>query len=94
MSKAYYENDQLKKIIVVYDTLGNKLNFGKLDKNGTGFVISYSEITGNRTYSGHYVNGRREGWWKNSIYDGYSNDSIFYRNSHPDYLPSLNDVMY
>lgn len=94
MSKAYYKEEHLIRIECVFDTLGRKLNFGKLDETGTGYVITYSEITGEREYSGFYKNGRREGWWKNSIYEGGSNDSIFYVNSHPDISPSLVVVMY
>lgn len=94
MSKAVYKEDHLVKIVCVFDTLGKKLNFGKLDEKGTGYVITYSDISGTREYSGYYKNGRREGWWKNYDYPSEPTDSIFYKNSHPDFMQSLNIVMY
>lgn len=93
-SKALYRDNRLVKIEQVFDPNGNKVNFGKLDEYGTGFVITYSRVTGRRSYSGYYQNGVKEGWWKNYLSEGLSNDSVFYRNGHPDFMPSLYDVLY
>lgn len=94
MSKAIYKKDHLRKIVCVYDTLGRKLDFGSLDENGTGYVITYSDEYGTRERSGQYINGRREGWWKNYTYRGDPTDSVFYKNSRPDFLNTLDIVMY
>lgn len=94
MSKTFYEDDRLLKIFCVFDSAGEKLNFGNLDKNGTGYVITYEDYSGRRGYSGNYVNGRREGWWKSYGSENYVNDSIFFKNSFPDFSPTLEMVMY
>lgn len=94
MSKTIYKKNRLIKIVCVFDPSGKKLNFGQLDETGTGYVITYSDISGTREYSGYYKNGRREGWWKNYTYPNEPTDSIFYTNSHPDFMPSLDMTMY
>lgn len=94
MSKTFYEDDKLLKIFFVFDSTGSNLDFGSLDKNGTGYVITYEDYSGRRGYSGYYINGRREGWWKSYSSENYVNDSIFFKNSFPDFSPTLEIVMY
>ncbi len=76
LSKVRYENDKPMDIICVYDSLGNPLNYGHL-KNGNGCVISYSDKYGTPQYSGCYVDGEREGWWKSYTFKGEFVDSFF-----------------
>jgi antitoxin component YwqK of YwqJK toxin-antitoxin module len=94
MSKTFYQEDRLLKIFCVFDSAGRKLDFGKLDENGTGYVITYEDYSGRRGYSGKYINGRREGWWKSYTSENYVSDSIFFKNSFPDFSPTLAIVMY
>ena len=94
MSKAIYKKDHLVEIISVFDTLGRKLDFGELDEDGTGYVITYSDRFGSREHSGYYINGRREGWWKNYTYRGELTDSVFYIDSRPEFLERMHIVMY
>lgn len=58
---AKYKDDKLDEIINVYDTSGQKLDFGQL-KNGNGCVTAFDE-DGNLMRKGCYRNGVKEGTW-------------------------------
>jgi antitoxin component YwqK of YwqJK toxin-antitoxin module len=77
LSKTKYEDNRLMEICEVYDTLGNKLNYGNL-KDGDGYAISYDDKRGIRKFAGAYKGGLREGWWKRYNFRGELSDSIFF----------------
>lgn len=77
LSKVRYEDNKLMDIYEVYDSLGNKLNYGNF-KNGNGYAISYDDKKGTRTFAGNYQDGLRTGWWKNYNFRGELTDSIFF----------------
>lgn len=85
--KSYYINGQQRahvkfgenriiEIYNVYDTLGNKLDFGKL-KNGNGYIYIWDR-DGYLHESGSLVEGKRDGWWRSYHYKGEVLDSSFY----------------
>lgn len=78
LSKTRYEEGNLMEIYEVYDSLGNKLNYGYLN-NGNGYVISYDDKKGVRNFSGRYENGLRTGWWRNYDFRGELRDSVFFK---------------
>lgn len=75
-ARTLYTGESLMEIYCVYDTLGNKLDFGDL-KNGTGYVKVFG-FEGELKCKGKYINGSREGWWKEYDFRGEFTDSIFY----------------
>ncbi len=83
-ARTLYTGESLMEIYCVYDTLGNKLDFGDL-KNGTGNVKVFG-FEGELTCKGNYINGFREGWWKEYDFRGDFTDSIFYKQGE---LPDL-----
>jgi len=80
-SKVVMKNDGLWEIKFVLDTLGNKRHFGKL-KNGTGYVIEFTDDLGVREHEGKYVNGNKEGWWKHYHFKGAIMDSTLYKEGY------------
>lgn len=81
---------ELMEIKLVLDTAGNKLNYGKF-KNGNGYVMEF-DFHGSPRREGRYVNGNREGWWKDYHYKGYIIDSTYYINGYPQYDAPSNSV--
>lgn len=77
-SKVTMKNDLLWEIECVLDSLGNQKNFGSL-KNGNGYVIEYTDDTGQPEKKGRYVNGNKEGWWKNYHGTGSIKDSTHFK---------------
>lgn len=90
-SKVVLKNSCIWKIRTVRDTLGKPLYFGHF-KNGTGYVIQYTEDTGIRESKGKFVNGVKEGWWKRYHYLGSVLDSTFYINGYAQ-LPKSTDAL-
>jgi len=80
-SKVIHKNDGIWKIELVLDTLGNEKQFGKLT-NGNGYVKQYNDATGMIENKGMYVNGNKEGWWKNYHFTGTIIDSILYKEGY------------
>lgn len=58
-------------------TVGNLLDYGSVE-NGNGYVKKYN-FQGGLEYSGAYLNGNKEGWWKFYHYSGQVLDSILYK---------------
>ncbi len=90
-SKVIMKNELLLEIEMVLDTVGNKMNYGNL-KNGNGYVIQFSKDDASPEREGLYVDGNREGWWKNYHYTGYISDSTFYKNGYAQFPPSENTL--
>lgn len=92
LSRTKYNDNRLMEIYEVYDTLGNRLNYGYL-KNGTGRVVMFDDRTGTKYMEGKYVNGLRQGWWKNYSTNGFLVDSLFFKDgiwdNHEYYLDLL-----
>ena len=75
--KARHIKDHLDKVYFVNDTLGNLLDYGSVE-NGNGYVKKYN-FQGNLEYSGAYLKGNKEGWWKFYHYSGEVLDSMLYK---------------
>jgi antitoxin component YwqK of YwqJK toxin-antitoxin module len=93
-SKAYYENDRLRKVICVLDSSGNKLKYGYLNENGDGYLIQYSSLSGTKLYSGYIKNGRKSGWWRTFDSNGKTRDSIHFNDGYRKDLPNIKSFMY
>lgn len=90
-SKVLMKNDLLVDIEFVLDTLGDKMNFGSI-KNGNGYVIEFSDDDGAPENERLYVNGDKEGWWKNYHFNGYILDSVFYKEGYAQRAPSIDTL--
>lgn len=90
-SKVVMKNDLLMEIDFVLDTLGRKMTFGNF-KNGNGYVIRYSSFDGSPENEGLYVNGDKQGWWKNYHFTGNVIDSTFYKDGFTQYKKSKNSL--
>lgn len=77
-SKVVMKNSGLWQIELVLDTLGKKQNVGSF-RNGNGCVTEYRSDNGNPECEGCYVDGNKEGWWKNYQYTGSIIDSTLYK---------------
>lgn len=77
-SKVIMKNDLLWEIEFVLYTLGNKKKFGKL-KNGSGYVVEFTDDTDQPENSGKYINGNKEGWWMRYHFTGSVIDSTLYK---------------
>lgn len=83
LSRTTYADNRLMKIHEVYDTSGNRLNYGYL-KNGTGKVVMFDDRTGTKHMEGKYINGLRQGWWKSYSTKGFLIDSLFFKDGISD----------
>lgn len=83
LSRTTYADNRLMKIHEVYDTSGNRLNYGYL-KNGTGKVVMFDDRTGTKYMEGKYINGLRQGWWKSYSTNGFLVDSLFFKDGISD----------
>lgn len=90
-SKVIMKNHLLMDIHFVLDTIGNNMNFGKF-KNGNGYVIEFDDDDGQSECEGLYVNGDKEGWWKNYHFTGYIRDSTLYKEGYAQRPPSTDTL--
>jgi antitoxin component YwqK of YwqJK toxin-antitoxin module len=77
-TQCVYNENRLVKIIFLYDSTGNPLNYGTL-KDGNGILINYYP-DGTVREKGGFKNGYRHGWWYSYTNTGYLMDSIRYEN--------------
>jgi len=90
-SKITMVNELLMDIEFVLDTLGNTMDFGTFE-NGNGYVIQFDSDDGSPEKEGNFVNGNREGWWKDYHFSGSILDSNFYINGYIQRPPSTDTL--
>lgn len=74
--ECIYDMDRLWEVRALYDSTGNKLDFGNL-KDGNGFIKSYY-LGGSLEHEGGIKNGVRHGQWRFYTNTGVLMNSFWY----------------